>query len=180
MFTASCGTRLDHGVLTVGYGSEAGTSIVVALVSDEVGHEHKVLWRRGGVGKSRHKPPSHAPLDPASSHMLVSSYTSFSSCHRLTNARDGSSASAGRDSGGLFWFFFLGRREGRLAGWFFFWGGGRGGWRVGFFFWGEEEEEGRGERRVGGFLFGFVVFFLVLGVFEFFVCVFFGFFLRVF
>ena len=41
-------------------------------------------------GKSRHKPPSPAPLDPVSSHMLVSSYTSFSHCHRLTNARVGS------------------------------------------------------------------------------------------
>ena len=51
--------------LTVGCGSEAGTGFVVALVSDEVGHEHKVLWPRGGNGKSRHKPPSHAPLVPA-------------------------------------------------------------------------------------------------------------------
>ena len=52
VFTASCGMRIDHGVLTVGYGSEAGTDSVVALVSDEVGHEHKVLWPRGGVRKS--------------------------------------------------------------------------------------------------------------------------------
>ena len=42
---------------------------------------------RGGVSGN---PPSPAPLDPVSSHMLVSSYTSFSHCHRLTNARVGS------------------------------------------------------------------------------------------
>ena len=50
--------------------------------------------RTPDVGKSRHKPPSHAPLVPVSSHVLVSSYTSFSSCHSLTIARVGSSASA--------------------------------------------------------------------------------------
>ena len=67
VFTASCGTHLDHGVLTAGCGSEAGTDFVVALVSDEVDHEHKVLWPRGGVGNLS----SPAPPDPASCHMLV-------------------------------------------------------------------------------------------------------------
>ena len=39
-------------------------------------------------------PPSPAPLDPACSHMLVSSYTSFCHCHRLTDARVGSRLSS--------------------------------------------------------------------------------------